>query len=49
MKSLFKKAIIALVLGLTLVGIGVTLNRQLVVQNQYVASEDIDPGSANLF
>ncbi|RSK07461.1 MULTISPECIES: hypothetical protein [Streptococcus] len=49
MKSLFKKAIIALVLGLTLVGIGVTLSSQLVVQNQYVASEDIDPGAANFF
>ena len=40
MKSLFRKAITSLVLGLTLVGIGVTLNSQSVVQNQYVASED---------
>lgn len=49
MKSLFRKAITSLILGLTLVGIGVTLNSQSVVQNQYVASEDIDPGAANLF
>ncbi|MGK8363612.1 hypothetical protein [Streptococcus oralis] len=49
MKSLFRKAIISLVLGLTLVGIGVTLNSQLVVQIQYVASEDVDFGATNLF
>lgn len=49
MKNLFRKAVASLVLGLTLVGVGVTLNSQLVVQNQYVVSEDIDPGAANLF
>lgn len=49
MKSFLKKVIISLILGFALVQIGENLNSQLRIQNQYVASEDIDPGPANLF